>query len=145
MNSKGPGNALTVFAYPHKQLVLVFTLLTCSFVFVITLLLLLFLQDIDWAISAKVDFIAVSFVRTADVITNLRSYIQTRMAAQQQQEAGGGATTGGGWSMCAQRLRFAGSHTTFFVACACQGYIFACSRLFIFARVLPFAAPHCPH
>jgi len=39
------------------------------------------LQDIDWAISAKVDFIAVSFVRTADVITNLRSYIETRLSA----------------------------------------------------------------
>lgn len=46
-------------------------------------------QDIDWAISAKVDFIAVSFVRTADVITNLRSYIQTRIAAQEQQEGPG--------------------------------------------------------
>ncbi|WIA37757.1 hypothetical protein OEZ86_014633 [Tetradesmus obliquus] len=37
-------------------------------------------RDIDWAISAQVDFIAVSFVRTADVITNLRSYIETRTA-----------------------------------------------------------------
>lgn len=48
-------------------------------------------QDIDWAISARVDFIAVSFVRTADVITNLRSYIQTRMAAaaDPQQDGGG--------------------------------------------------------
>jgi pyruvate kinase len=29
-------------------------------------------QDIDWAIQMKVDFLAVSFVRTADVIQNLR-------------------------------------------------------------------------
>jgi pyruvate kinase len=59
-------------------------------------------QDIDWAISAKVDFIAVSFVRTADVITNLRSYIQTRMAAmeQQQREKGKGSGRRGGNSAC---------------------------------------------
>ena len=44
------------------------------------------MQDIDWAISARVDFIAVSFVRTADVITNLRSYIQTRLTAMEQQD-----------------------------------------------------------
>jgi hypothetical protein len=37
----------------------------------------------------QVDFIAVSFVRTADVITNLRSYIETRTAsAAGLQEAG---------------------------------------------------------
>jgi hypothetical protein len=54
------------------------------------------MQDIDWAISAKVDFIAVSFVRTADVITNLRSYIQTRIAAQEQHE-GAGVWGGGAW------------------------------------------------
>lgn len=44
-------------------------------------------RDIDWAIAAKVDFIAVSFVRTADVITNLRSYIQTRVATEGLQDA----------------------------------------------------------
>jgi hypothetical protein len=31
-------------------------------------------------VRVQVDFIAVSFVRTADVITNLRSYIETRTA-----------------------------------------------------------------
>ncbi|KAF6261484.1 putative pyruvate kinase [Scenedesmus sp. NREL 46B-D3] len=45
-------------------------------------------RDIDWAISAQVDFIAVSFVRTADVITNLRSYIETRTGPRGLQEAG---------------------------------------------------------
>ena len=34
--------------------------------------------DIDWAIGAGVDFLAISFVRTADVLQNLRSYISTR-------------------------------------------------------------------
>jgi Pyruvate kinase, barrel domain len=50
-------------------------------------------RDIDWAISARVDFVAVSFVRSADVITNLRSYIQTRIFAADANSAGGG---GGG-------------------------------------------------
>jgi hypothetical protein len=73
--------------------------LSCQGGVVLLLLLLLLLlpvfpQDIDWAISAKVDFIAVSFVRTADVITNLRSYIQTRIAAQEQQEGPGGCDLG---------------------------------------------------
>jgi hypothetical protein len=77
-----------------------------------TLLVCVALQDIDWAISAKVDFIAVSFVRTADVIHNLRSYIQTRVEAQEQQEGDkggvgwegatstgvGGGGTGASWS-----------------------------------------------
>jgi pyruvate kinase len=44
-------------------------------------------RDIDWAIQHRVDFIAVSFVRTADVITNLRSYIQTRLGSSQDERA----------------------------------------------------------
>eukprot|EP00877_Chromochloris_zofingiensis_P000483 jgi/Chrzof1/10435/UNPLg00362.t1 len=35
-------------------------------------------RDVDWAISMNVDFLSISFVRTADVIQNLRSYIETR-------------------------------------------------------------------
>lgn len=35
-------------------------------------------MDIDFAISEGVDFLGVSFVKNADVIKNLRSYIQTR-------------------------------------------------------------------
>lgn len=34
--------------------------------------------DIDFAISQEVDFIAVSFVKTADVINNLKSYLRAR-------------------------------------------------------------------
>lgn len=34
--------------------------------------------DIDFAISEKVDFIAVSFVKGADVINNLKSYLAAR-------------------------------------------------------------------
>ncbi|KAK9817658.1 hypothetical protein WJX72_000267 [[Myrmecia] bisecta] len=34
--------------------------------------------DVDFAISQKVDFIAVSFVKTADVINNLKSYVVSR-------------------------------------------------------------------
>ena len=33
-------------------------------------------HDIDFAIEQRVDFIAVSFVKTADVIINLKDYIQ---------------------------------------------------------------------
>jgi hypothetical protein len=40
-------------------------------------------------VHAQVDFIAVSFVRTADVITNLRSYIETRTAPGCSQAAAG--------------------------------------------------------
>lgn len=29
-------------------------------------------RDVDWAISMNVDFLSISFVRTADVIQNLR-------------------------------------------------------------------------
>lgn len=35
--------------------------------------------DIDFAISQKVDFIAVSFVKTADVLGNVKSYISSRL------------------------------------------------------------------
>ncbi|KDD74746.1 pyruvate kinase, partial [Helicosporidium sp. ATCC 50920] len=35
--------------------------------------------DIDFALSQRVDFIAVSFVKTADVIHNLRSYAESRV------------------------------------------------------------------
>lgn len=35
-------------------------------------------QDIDFAIEHKVDFIAVSFVKSASVITNLKDYIERR-------------------------------------------------------------------
>ena len=35
-------------------------------------------MDIDFAISEKVDFIAVSFVKSADVINNLKSYLISR-------------------------------------------------------------------
>jgi len=34
--------------------------------------------DIDFAIRQKVDFIAVSFVKSADVIKNLKSYLNSR-------------------------------------------------------------------
>ena len=34
--------------------------------------------DIDFAIQMNVDFIAVSFVKTADVIHNLKSYLRSR-------------------------------------------------------------------
>ena len=34
--------------------------------------------DIDFAIQMGVDFIAVSFVKTADVINNLKSYLTSR-------------------------------------------------------------------
>lgn len=34
--------------------------------------------DIDFAIQMDVDFIAVSFVKTADVINNLKSYLSSR-------------------------------------------------------------------
>lgn len=34
--------------------------------------------DIDFAIQMNVDFIAVSFVKTADVINNLKSYLSSR-------------------------------------------------------------------
>ena len=34
--------------------------------------------DIDFAIAENVDFIAVSFVKTADVIKHLKSYIAAR-------------------------------------------------------------------
>lgn len=34
--------------------------------------------DIDFAISEKVDFIAVSFVKGPDVINNLKSYLASR-------------------------------------------------------------------
>ncbi len=34
--------------------------------------------DIDFAIQMNVDFIAVSFVKTADVINNLKSYLNSR-------------------------------------------------------------------
>ena len=35
-------------------------------------------MDIDFAIQMDVDFIAVSFVKTADVINNLKSYLTSR-------------------------------------------------------------------
>lgn len=35
-------------------------------------------RDIDFAVAQGVDFIAVSYVKSADVITNLQSYIQSR-------------------------------------------------------------------
>lgn len=34
--------------------------------------------DIDFAIRERVDFIAVSFVKSADVIRNLKSYLNSR-------------------------------------------------------------------
>ena len=34
--------------------------------------------DIDFAIRERVDFIAVSFVKSADVIKNLKSYLNSR-------------------------------------------------------------------
>ena len=34
--------------------------------------------DIDFAIQMSVDFIAVSFVKTPDVINNLKSYLSSR-------------------------------------------------------------------
>jgi pyruvate kinase len=34
--------------------------------------------DIDFAIAERVDFIAISFVKTADVIKHLKSYIAAR-------------------------------------------------------------------
>ena len=34
--------------------------------------------DIDFAIKEQVDFIAVSFVKTSDVINNLKSYVESR-------------------------------------------------------------------
>lgn len=40
-------------------------------------------QDIDFAIGAQVDFLAVSFVKTADVMKNLRSYLETRCSSHQ--------------------------------------------------------------
>eukprot|EP00891_Asterochloris_glomerata_P007380 jgi/Astpho2/7380/e_gw1.00114.32.1_t len=36
--------------------------------------------DIDFAIKEQVDFIAVSFVKTSDVINNLKSYVESRSA-----------------------------------------------------------------
>ena len=54
-----------------------FQLISCSSAFK----LLAFLQDwidIDFAISEKVDFIAVSFVKGPDVINNLKSYLASR-------------------------------------------------------------------
>lgn len=35
-------------------------------------------RDIDWAVNLGVDFLAISFVRTADALLNLRSYINQR-------------------------------------------------------------------
>ncbi|GBF95398.1 pyruvate kinase isozyme chloroplastic [Raphidocelis subcapitata] len=35
-------------------------------------------RDIDWAIKAGIDFLAISFVRSADALHNLRSYITQR-------------------------------------------------------------------
>jgi pyruvate kinase len=37
--------------------------------------------DIDFAVEEKVDFIAVSFVKTADVVHNLKSYLASRSSA----------------------------------------------------------------
>ena len=34
--------------------------------------------DIDFAVQNKVDFIAVSFVKSADVMNNLKSYVRSR-------------------------------------------------------------------
>lgn len=35
-------------------------------------------MDIDFAVKMKIDFIAVSFVKGADVINNLKSYLASR-------------------------------------------------------------------
>ena len=35
-------------------------------------------KDIDFALAQNVDFIAVSFVKSADVINNLKSYVSSR-------------------------------------------------------------------
>lgn len=35
-------------------------------------------KDIDFALAENVDFIAVSFVKTADVMNNLKSYVASR-------------------------------------------------------------------
>ena len=34
--------------------------------------------DIDFAVQNRVDFIAVSFVKSADVMYNLKSYVRSR-------------------------------------------------------------------
>jgi pyruvate kinase len=37
--------------------------------------------DIDFAVQNNVDFIAVSFVKSADVMNNLKSYVRSRSAS----------------------------------------------------------------
>lgn len=41
-------------------------------------------MDIDFAISKQVDFLAVSFVKSPEIIKNLRSYIQVSAMQEAQ-------------------------------------------------------------
>lgn len=51
--------------------------------------------DIDFAVKNKVDFLAVSFVKSSDVIVNLRSYVALRSDENYQPEVGTWRLAGG--------------------------------------------------